>query len=205
MFICLKNIFAPMHATLAPVVHAAWRLASACGTVECQLMGHALVQTESWHKLFNQQASFDPKTKAAGTVIVLQNALDDVADVQNSLANLHLLDKGLNASKTHVYIKALNEMYAAKAAGGFDLAHELEARCHVYFKSKDGAFAGVPSEEVASKLYRAFEATYRPLTEGLAGKEPPRTSWSTADAKDQGRRMAHLRDSVVQLYDDLGV
>eukprot|EP00035_Acanthoeca_spectabilis_P036546 m.40231 g.40231 ORF g.40231 m.40231 type:complete len:339 (+) comp8052_c0_seq1:64-1080(+) len=65
-------------------------------TFECQLMGHALVQTESWHPLFKQEGFIDKKVSRLG---LLGKALEDVHDVQNHVHNLHMLDNGINRSK----------------------------------------------------------------------------------------------------------
>lgn len=65
-------------------------------TFECQLMGHALVQTESWHPLFKGEGFIDKKVSRLG---VLGKALEDVHDVQNHVDNLHMLDNGINRSK----------------------------------------------------------------------------------------------------------
>ena len=166
-------------------------------TFECQLMGHALVQSSSWHGLYKAEGFIDKKISKQG---VLRKSLDDVYAVQNSLVNLHLLDGGINESKAAVFHKAIKNMYEAKRAGGFDLGHELEVRCHLYFKDHH---YDIPSDNLASRLLKAFEATQGPIVTEL-GKDTVRTSWSAADAIKQQHRMVELSESVVQLYDDLG-
>lgn len=69
-------------------------------TFECQLMGHALVQTEAWYNLYKQEGFIDRKISRTGG---LRQALDDVYHIQNSILNLHMLDEGINKSKRHVY------------------------------------------------------------------------------------------------------
>ena len=52
-------------------------------TFECQLMGHALVQSAEWHRLYKQEGFIKQKVSKLG---VLGKALADVFAVQNSLA-----------------------------------------------------------------------------------------------------------------------
>lgn len=168
-------------------------------TFECQLMGHALAQTEAWHYLYKQEGFLDGKISRTGQ---LHKAVAEVYGVQNNKLNLHLLDEGINRSKRHVFSKAIAQMYRAKQAGGFDLAHELEARCKEYFRGHDFS---VDAGTVASRLYKTFKDMERPLSQALAHADGGgRSSWAAADARKQQERMGALGESVVQLYDDLG-
>lgn len=102
-------------------------------TFECQLMGHALVQSPTWHALFKSESFIGDKVDRAG---VLRKALDNVHAVQNDLENLRMLEGGINQSKRHAFTHALGKMHSEKRAGGFDLPHDMERRCTSYFGSR---------------------------------------------------------------------
>lgn len=91
---------------------------------ECQAMGHALTQCESWHRHYREEAFIDGKVSRHGG---LRKLCDSVASVQNALGNLYLLDDGLNRSKRHAFSESLD----ALRVGGcdVDLPHLLTARC----------------------------------------------------------------------------
>jgi hypothetical protein len=160
-------------------------------------MGHALAQSAEWYTMYRQEGFIDGKISRTGG---LQKALSEVYAVQNSLANLHLLDEGINRSKRHVFTKAVKEMYAAKRDGGFDLGHELEARCVKYFGEHD---IDVSAGHVASSLLKTFRAAEGPITKQLT-RNDARPTWDASGARDQEKRMLGLGESVVQVYEDLG-
>jgi hypothetical protein len=170
-------------------------------TFECQLMGHAIVQTDSWRALCKQDGFIGDQVG-----VVLKKSLDEVAEVQNQLANLHLLDSGINSSKRFVYTEAIHKMRTDKAAGrgDFDLQRELIKRCGRHF-SETHPEHDFPetAEVVGGKLFDSFEASFNPMTGGLV-LDRDRPSWSAADEKKQAMRMHDLQESVVQLYHDLG-
>ena len=64
-------------------------------TFECQLMGHAVVQSGAWDYMIKQEGFGSGKIEGAA----LKTSLKEVYDIQNSMENLHMMDSGFNASK----------------------------------------------------------------------------------------------------------
>jgi len=163
-------------------------------------MGHALVQSPTWHALYRGEGFLENgQISKHGE---LQKALNDVYAVQNGMANLHLLDAGINRSKRHVFTKALKQMYSHKRGGGFDLGHEMEARCHQYFS--EHTKAGLDAGDLASRLIKTFQSVEGPLTRDLQDRVPG-SSWSASAARTHQERLRNLSESVVQVYEDVGL
>lgn len=100
-----------------------------------------------------------------------------------------------------MYTAALTKMYDAKRAGGFDLPHEMEARCVRYFHEHPDL--GGEAGRVASTLVKEFELAERRLTR-LAALPVATRGRGGKDLQVQQTRMSDLCESVVQLYEDLG-
>jgi hypothetical protein len=178
--------------------------------LECQMLGHAIVQTEAFHEGGWLQAVELHNSRTQQPSGVVKSTLEGLYGVQNccgaeddgTFFNLRLLDKSLNITKGGVVKNWLDGRYAGGEAAAL-------TGLRAGFRQSTAVRANVISveegEELAAALRAAMagvEAPYLQRLEGLQ-ERPPATAATLSERTAHANRYAGLMETIQLLMDEL--
>ncbi len=174
---------------------------------ECQMLGHAIVQTEAFHELGWLQAVDLSSARTHQPSGVVRSGLEALYNAQNcvddaSFFNLRLMDKSLNVTKGNV----VKEWLAGRYAGG-EAARLTGLRAGFRQSSavRSALISPEEGDDLAAALHAAFTRVEGPYLERLeaARERVPATAATLAERTAHDRRYAGLCETVSLLLDEL--
>ena len=195
----------PQHAPAAAGEHGAH--VEVDHVFECQMLGHAIVQSEAFHELGWLQAVDLTLPRTHQPSGLVRSGLEGLFAVQNctgdgSFFNLRLLDKSLNITKGGVVRNWLEGRYAGGEAAGLT---GLRAGFRQSSAVRAGVITGEEGDELAAALRAAMGAVEAPYLDRLEAlrQAPPATAATLSERTAHSNRLAGLMESVQLLLDEL--
>jgi hypothetical protein len=174
---------------------------------ECQMLGHAIVQSEAFHELGWLQAVDLTLPRTHQPSGLVRSGLEGLFAVQNCTAdasffNLRLLDKSLNITKGGVVRNWLEGRYAGGEAAGLT---GLRAGFRQSSAVRAGVITAEEGDELAAALRAAMGAVEAPYLDRLEAlrEAPPATAATLSERTAHSNRLAGLMESVQLLLDEL--
>ena len=176
-------------------------------TFECQMLAHAIVQTEAFHEGGWLQAVelHLPRTQQPSGAV--RSGLEGLYGVQNcvddpTFFNLRLLDKSLNITKGGVVRNWLEGRYAG---GDSRALTGLRAGFRQSTAVRGRVITVEEGDELAGALQRAMAAVEAPYLDRLAAlqERPPATAATLSERAAHSSRYGGLIETVQLLMDEL--
>jgi len=176
-------------------------------TLECQILGHAIVQTEAFSDGgWLQAVDLDASRTAQQSKVVI-SGLEHLFRIQNcvedpTLFNLRLMDKSLNITKGGVIKNWLDGRYAG---GEASFLTGLRAGFRKSTAVRSHLISEEEGDDLAVTLHSALSRVESPYLERLeaAGECPHSLASNLNERRAHKDRFSGLRDTIHSLIDEL--
>ena len=174
-------------------------------TVECQLVGHAILQTREFHEVLTDLDMDGSCTRINKQPHVVRNALGPIFVIQNCIGdetcfNLRLISQSLNKTKGHViteWIKSRNKSQDYLTLNHLPLQDAFR-KCQAL---KDGEIDQADADELAAALQESLVKAEDEYQKQL-GARAEKLDKSKEDYRNLAKRLEALQETMASLRDE---